>query len=377
MVGSELRRRGAGVGDALLTLGLTAFVLVATTAVGLHQTSGAMLDVGGYAWLAAAALPLLVRRQFPLVVFAVSAALVFSFYAVSNYPGGPAIVLPAVALFALTRLRGPVLGSGAGAALLVALYSAYLISSGDWFPDARAAGFVAGAAAIISIATAVRNRAAAVNAEQELAAEHEHRVAEQERLRIAREAHDVVAYSLAMINVRAGAGAQVADRESEQAKQALQDIKDASASALTDLRSALAAVRGLQDRTPAASLAHMSELVEHAEAAGLTVRVHGKPGELPAAVDGAAYRILQESLTNVVRHANRAGTVDVYLRARDGRFTLRVRDDGTGVETPRIGNGLRGMRERAEALGGSLHTGVADGGGFEVRAELPLGIEGE
>lgn len=336
-----------------------------------------MLDAGGYVWLTAAALPLLVRRRFPLVAFAVSAALVFTYYGVSDYPGGPAIVLPAVALFALTRLRGPVLASAVGLSLVLALYVAHLLSSGDWLPDASAAGFVAGVAAVIGIATAVRNRLAAVRATKEQAAEHEHRLAEQERLRIAREVHDVVAHSLAMINVQAGVAAHVADRKPEQAKQALHDIKDASASALTDLRSTLAALRGTEERTPAPSLTHVSELVEHAEAAGLTVRVHGKPGELPAAVDGAAYRILQESLTNVVRHANRAGTVDVHLRARDNRFTLLVRDDGIGVETPASGNGLRGMRERAEALGGSLYAGVADGGGFEVHAELPLTTDGD
>lgn len=376
MVGRELRRRGSGVGDALLTLGLVAVVLGATTASGMHQTSGRMLDAGGYLWLTAAALPLLVRRRFPLVVFAVSAALAVAYYGLSNSSGGPAILLPAVALFALTRLRGPVLGSGAGTALLLALYLADLLATGDWLPDTPAAGFVAGVAAVIGIATAVRNRVAAVRAGQERVAEHEHRLAEQERLRIAREVHDVVAHSLAMINVRAGVAAHVADRRPEQAKQALHDIKDVSASALTDLRATLAALGGTEDRTPAPGLTQVSELVEHVEAAGLTVRLHGKPGELPAAVDSAAYRILQESLTNVVRHANRAGTVDVHLRSRDGRFTLRVRDHGTGVEGSTIGNGLRGMRERVEALGGTLHAGAADGGGFEVRAELPLPRDG-
>ena len=371
MTRTEREHRLPTWADALLVVGLAAVVLGATTASGFHQTDGRTLDWLGYVWLVVAALPLLVRRRFPLSVFVVSAALTFTYYG-SGYPGGPVIVLPAVALFALARLRGPIIASGAGAGLLVALYVTYLLSAAEWVPDFRAVVFIAGVAAVIGIATAVRNRAAATRAAKERAAEHEHRLAEQERLRIAREVHDVVAHSLAMINVQAGVAAHVADRKPEQAKQALTDIKDASASALADLRSTLAAVRGTSDRAPAPGLAQVSELIEHAEAAGLNVRLHGRPAELPAAVDGAAYRILQESLTNVVRHANQANTVEVHLRVRGGTLELLVRDDGTGVGIPRSGNGLRGMRERAEVLGGSLHAGPVEGNGFEVRAELPL-----
>ena len=198
-----------------------------TTLSGLHQPTGRDLDVLGYGWLLAGAVPLLARTRFPLVVFVLNCAAVFSYYG-SDYPGRPAIFFPATALFALTRLRGPVLASVAGAGLTRVLYVAFVLAGGPWLPDLRAAGFVVGVAAVIGIATAVRNRVATVRATRERAAEQEHRLAEQERLRIAREVHDVVAHSLAMINVQAGVAAHVADRKPEQAQQALTDIKEAS-----------------------------------------------------------------------------------------------------------------------------------------------------
>lgn len=120
------------------------------------------------------------------------------------------------------------------------------------------------------------------------------------------------------------------------------------------------------------TLGHLAELVEHAEATGLRVRIRGQSGVLSARVDTAVYRIVQESLTNVVRHANQAGTVDIRFRRRESAIEVVVRDDGTGARTPRTGSGLRGMHRHAEDLGGSL-TALAHGaGGFEVRAVLPV-----
>jgi signal transduction histidine kinase len=174
--------------------------------------------------------------------------------------------------------------------------------------------------------------------------------------------------------VQAGVAAHVADRRPEQAVEALLAIKEASASALADLRATVTVLRSGQGLGPAPSLRQLDELVDHTQATGLTVHVHGSPGELPAPVDGAAYRILQESLTNVVRHANQAATVTVHFGRRDGRLELVVRDDGRGATEPKAGNGLRGMGERAAALGGELTARAVDGG-FEVRAELP--VEGE
>jgi signal transduction histidine kinase len=192
-----------------------------------------------------------------------------------------------------------------------------------------------------------------------------------ERQRIAREVHDVVAHSLAMINVQAGVGAHVADRRPEEAKQALLAIKEASRAALVDLRATLGVLRSGEDRAPAPSLARIEELLGSARGAGLSVEVSGDPGELPAPVDSTAYRIVQEALTNTVRHAVDAKNVAVRFERDDGSLTVEVQDDGRPVQAE-PGNGVRGMRERALALGGSLWADSRDDGGFVVRAELPI-----
>lgn len=356
--------------DVLLTLVPMAFVLGVTTVAEHFQPGVRPLDVLGYAWLVVAALPLLLSRRFPLPVFLAVVALVLTYYW-SDYPSGPALLLPTIALFTLTRLRGPLVAGITGSAALLVAFGVQLGTGGRFVADARAALIVVWLAAVLGIGTAVRNRVAAIRAAREQAEEHQYRMAERERLRIAREVHDVVAHSLAMINVQAGVAAHVADRRPEQAVEALLAIKDASASALTDLRATVAVLRSGQGLGPAPSLRQLDELLEHARATGLTVRAHGSPGELPAPVDGAAYRILQESLTNVVRHAREASEVDVYLGHSDRMFSLLVRDNGSNTGQPTLGNGLRGMRERAAALGGSVRAGPAEEG-FEVRAELPV-----
>ncbi|WP_306999176.1 sensor histidine kinase [Amycolatopsis thermophila] len=354
--------------DLVLTLVPMVFVLGATTAAGRFQDD--RLDLPGYLWLAGAALPLLAVRPAPLPVFVVTAGLTWGYY-VSDQPGGPAIVVPTIALFVLTRTRGPLVAGIVGGAVVLAGLLAYLVTGGTLVLDARAGLVLVWLAAVLGIGTAVRNRGAAKQAAEQEAAERQSRLAEQERLRIAREVHDVVAHSLAMINVQAGVALHVADRRPDQAVAALQAIKGASAAALADLRATVAVLRSGQGLGPAPSLRRLDELLDHTRATGLTVRVHGSPGDLPAPVDGAAYRILQESLTNVVRHANQPRTVDIRFARQDGRFRLVVRDDGRGAGTPTAGNGLRGMQERAATLGGKAEARAVDGG-FEVRAELPL-----
>lgn len=358
------------MGDALVTFLPMAFVLGVTTVAGHFQPAKHPLDPLAYAWLAGAALPLLVTRRFPLPVFAVVAGLTWGYY-LSGYPGGPVVVLPTIALFILTRLRGPVVAGFVGVGGLLAGFAAYLATGGHVVLDARAALFVVWLTAVVGIGTAVRNRVEAVRAARERAAERQDRLAELERLRIAREVHDVVAHSLAMINVQAGVAAHVADRRPEQAVEALRAIKEASAAALADLRATVAVLRTGQGLGPAPSLRQLDELLEHTRTAGLEVRVQGSPGELPAPVDGAAYRILQESLTNVVRHANQATIVKVHFGRNGGTLELVVRDNGRGASQPSPGHGLRGMGERAAALGGRLTDAPVEGG-FEVRAELPV-----
>ncbi|MET1073313.1 MAG: sensor histidine kinase [Umezawaea sp.] len=194
--------------------------------------------------------------------------------------------------------------------------------------------------------------------------------AEQERLRIAREVHDVVAHSLAMINVQAGVAAHVADRKPEEAVKALLAIKEASRAALEDLRATLGVLRSGEGTTPVPSLRRLAELVDPV---GKPIAVEGDPGDLPAPVDTAAYRIVQESVTNALRYAPDATLITIRFERTDEHLELRVTDDGQGgMPSVGAGSGLAGMRERAEALGGELHAGGLPGGGFEVRAVLPL-----
>ncbi len=209
------------------------------------------------------------------------------------------------------------------------------------------------------------------------------RRASDERLRIARELHDVVAHNISLINVQASTALHLIDERPEQARTALAAIKQASKEALGELRSVLDILRQSDEeppRAPAPGLARLDELVSKVKAAGLEVRTttEGDSRPLPAPVDLTAFRIVQEALTNVHRHAGRASaTVRVSYRDRD--LVVQVDDDGRGASsngTAGGGNGIPGMRERVAALGGELEAGPRAGGGFRVLARLPLDGEG-
>jgi signal transduction histidine kinase len=204
------------------------------------------------------------------------------------------------------------------------------------------------------------------------------RRATEERLRIARELHDVLAHNISMINVQAGVALHLLDERPEQARPALTAIKQASKDALTELRSVLGVLRRVDDdgsRDPAPTLARVDDLISRAGATGLEVRkrVEGDVRPLPAPVDVAAFRIVQEALTNIVRHAG-ASAATVTVTYDDDAVTVQVDDDGRGSETASLGSGsgIVGMRERAESVGGMLEAGPETEGGFRVRARLPL-----
>jgi signal transduction histidine kinase len=198
----------------------------------------------------------------------------------------------------------------------------------------------------------------------------------EERLRIAREVHDVVAHAMVAINVQAGVAAHLLERDPEHAESALRDIKAASGAALADLRATLGVLRGADAHAPlgpAATLDDLDRLTAGLRAAGVAVAL--EVAELPdvaAPVHAAGFRIVQEALTNVLRHAQ-ATTVSVTVAcAEDDAVTITVADDGVGSGAPDgAGHGLRGMQERASALGGTLSCGPAPGGGWRVVARLP------
>jgi signal transduction histidine kinase len=235
---------------------------------------------------------------------------------------------------------------------------------------------------------AVRSRRAFVQAIRERAERAERtreeearrRVAE-ERLRIARDLHDVVAHHIALVNVQAGVAAHVMDKRPDQAKEALAHVREASRSALGELRATVGLLRQSGDpeapTEPAPGLDRLDELAGTFRSAGLPVEVaRGDEGAgLPAAVDLAAYRIVQEALTNVRKHAGADARAEVSVVRVGPRIEITVLDDGAGQDqdhAPGGGHGLLGMRERVTALGGTLTTGPRYGGGFRVHAILPV-----
>jgi signal transduction histidine kinase len=199
-----------------------------------------------------------------------------------------------------------------------------------------------------------------------------------ERLRIARELHDVLSHSLASISLQAGVGLHLVDRQPEQAREALRTIRQASSDALAQARGALAVVRGAGGDPPAAtpSLANLDGLAAPVRATGVPVDLDTELGgePVPDVIGATAYRVVQEALTNVMRHAGPGA----HARARVGRIRdwleIDVIDDGAGAAAPvrGSGHGLRGMAERVRSVGGEVRAGPAPGGGSTVHARLPL-----
>ena len=342
---------------------------------------------------------LALHRRAPRVVLAVTtSALVL--YSLRDYSGGPIYFTWIGAVFAVSVARGPAKAwVPAAVSTAVILATAVHDSTGaivgrlSQAPWSIAALFVSWAVGALLLGGSVRGRSAERAAMEERARqlaetrdeEARRRVAE-ERVRIARDLHDSVAHSMASISVQAGVGAHVLDERPEDARAALLAIKHASRDALAELRATLSMLRSSEaaSREPAAGLDRLASLVESSRAAGLPVEVviEGDPRPLPPAVDMAAFRIVQESLTNVIRHAGPARATVAVRHGNDG-LEVEVTDDGKGAVDGNGdgtgdakggggGHGLAGMRERVAVLGGELHTGPGHGGGYRVRARFPL-----
>lgn len=341
---------------------------------------------GAYVLVAVASLVLTWRRRRPLIVLAVS-VLAVAIYTCLGFVDGAALVAPAVALYAVAVA----IDTRRAVVLTLITMVGLMVANAAFDPlGTTGGGFVlipGEYAAALFLGIAVKNRRAyiaavedrAVQAERSREEEARRRV-DAERLRIARELHDVVAHTMALINVQAGVAAHVAAQQPEQAVAALTAIKSASKEGLRELRAILTVLRQADEgepTTPAPRLAQLDELVSAARGAGLdvTVQIVGGPRPLSAGVDLTAYRIVQESLTNVVRHAPGAATTVTIAYDVDA---LRVDVVDSGGDVLRAesgdgaGHGVAGMRERAAALGGSLRVGRDSAGGFEVSAVLPL-----
>ncbi|OKI33236.1 two-component sensor histidine kinase [Saccharothrix sp. CB00851] len=327
---------------------LVAFMVVATSAFTAAIAAPAALVAlasGAALWW---------RRRNPVLVMAIAlvGGLVVQLVA-------PLTVFPLAALVAIGSLaaaRSPLFSLPA----LVLLLG--VISLNFRTTTAEDTQFVMAVAVVVcAVGEAVRNRRVAL-------AQAAQRAVGEEQARIARELHDVIAHGVSVIVVQAAAADDVFDQRPDRAREALRSIDATGRATLEELRKLLGAVR--PEERP--GLDRLADLVEPLRAAGLHVDVRRDPVPLPAGVDLSAYRIVQEALTNTLRHAH-ASRADVVVRNDSGVLELEVRDDGRGGVAG-FGRGITGMRERAALLGGTVDAGPLPEGGFRVRARLPLAV---
>ena len=362
----------------LLPIVVGVIQIMGTRFASFRQPDRIDLDALGIALLAIGPVALLWRRRYPVVVLGVTLAATLG-YLLLDYPRGP-IFLALIVAFVSAVLSGHRI---AAAVFMVIGYVSFLwlpylfgVEEAPGLPQVVALG--AWLLVLLTAAEVARGRREQAIESARAHGEEARRRASEERLQIARELHDVLAHNISLINVQAGVALHLIDERPEQARTALAAIKDASNEALSELRSVLDVLRrGYEDppRSPTLGLARIDDLVERTQVAGLSVSksVEGVPRPLPAEVDLAAFRIVQEALTNVTRHAGGASAT-VRVGFEEDALTIQVDDDGRGMPATVSGGGrgIRGMGERAAALGGEVEVGPRNGGGFRVMARLPL-----
>jgi signal transduction histidine kinase len=366
-------------GLALVAAGLSTAFFVELVGRGVPRGTLAL----GYGLVLLHTLPLAARRRFPGTVLGISVGSGLASAAL----GLPPVVLGVAILVAVYSVAayGTRWVSLAGLAAAELGSAAVQLTPGrfEW-PTPVSNALVIGAAWLLGHFVGVR-RAYTVQLER-TRAEVARRAVAEERLRLARELHDVVAHAISVIAVQSGVGAHVANSQPEEAAKALAAIEATSRAALTELRRLLGVLRqdgeSQGDLAPVPGLADLDALLAEVAKAGLAVRlrVEGTPSQLPAGVDLSAYRIVQEALTNVVKHAGPA-RAQVTIGYGDREVTVEIVDNGRGMAAPtdngraELGHGLIGMRERVQMFDGELQAGPRPGGGFRVAARLPLAVD--
>lgn len=333
-------------------------------------------------------LALIVARRFPgpvVAVTAVGASLDLFF---NDHSGPPYVALAFGIISAIVR-DARIWAWVSIAVAWVTTLSVAIALGNDRLTAPRIAATTLGILIVVGIGEGMRTRRERGAEFRRIMGERRQSEVQAERVRIARELHDVLAHSLSQINVQASVGLHLMDRQPDKAAEALASIKETSKTALDEVRSVLGVLRAEGGADPSAplvpepDLSRLPGLAASVTAQGVEVRLDDRltMSEIPKPVQLALYRIVQESLTNVARHADGATHATVTIDRSDAAYRLEVRDDGRGsVPVPASetgGRGLLGMRERAELLGGHLSAGPAEGGGFSVVAELPVRVSQE
>jgi signal transduction histidine kinase len=366
--------------EGALAVGVAALLVVGTYFASLHDPAPHRpFDVWAAGLLVVAGIALVFRRRYPVAVLLTVFGATLAYFAL-GYTDGPIWIALVVAYLAAIM---------AGHRLLTAIVAVIGYALFPWFDyllrDGAAPSF-SGLAGLAAWLLLLFGAGEWIRLRRERAAEAVRiregevmRRASEERLRIAQELHDALGHHLSLINVQAGVALHVNEQLPDEVREALSAIKQASKEGLTELRSVLDILR--QDgerapRSPMSTLDRVQELIGQARAAGLNVDLttEGAARPLPFGVDVAAFRILQEALTNVARHAGRASAA-VRIEYGDRELVVQVDDDGRGTVSANGdggGKGIVGMRERASALGGRLEAGPRPEGGYRVRARLPL-----
>ncbi|MDV5149493.1 sensor histidine kinase [Streptomyces sp. SBC-4] len=365
-------------GDAAVGTGLVLVIL-----------TGGLLEVGppgpsGPVGWGAAALAVVagaataLRRRFPVACLVVVNVVTFAWFHL-DYHGRLITIAPLIGCYALAAGRGWKAGVAGGTLTTVCtVLTVRFALGGGWFAD-QVFNAVPVVAAVTALGAAVHSHRAFAKGAREWAeqlaearSEQARRQAAEERLEIARELHDVFGHTMAAISVQAGVAVHVMRRRPEQAAEALNTIKRISDEGLAEVQVVLGAMRSEDLRTATGGLAKLDKLLD-TPGVGVELTAAGEDRTVPVAVDLAAYRIIQESLTNVRRHAHGATRVRVELTYGE-RLRIVVRDDGRPAEVSTTvgGNGIEGMRARAEKLGGTLTAARTADEGFEVRCELPI-----
>jgi signal transduction histidine kinase len=316
------------------------------------------------------------RRAPGPVVAIVTAAATADVLISADQPGPPYIALAFAIVGAIVRGARIWAWVSVAAGWLITIAGAVLLRLD--IPPSSIAGTTLGILIVIGIGEGIRTRRERISGYRRAAAQLKQSEVQAERMRIARELHDVLAHSLSQINVQAGVGLHLMDKQPQQAAAALASIKEVSKTALDEVRSVLGILRSEDGADPGAplvpepDLSRLPGLAASVTAQGVAVELlNSLTATPPAAVQLAIYRIVQESLTNVVRHA-KATRATVNVAAIDGNYRVQVSDNGSGAGNHGFGRGLTGMRERAELLGGTLGTGTSPEGGFQVTATIPI-----